>query len=90
MTVRSTKDLRLLRSIGGWAHIKVAGAYRVEELTELIVPEQLTVLLVEAPHPVEGLAWLSAFPNLEDVHVGTEVSETVAQQVPVRTTLITP
>ena len=90
VTVRNTKDLRLLRSIGGWAHIKVAGAYRVEELTELIVPEQLTVLLVEAPHPVEGLAWLSAFPNLEDVHVGTEVSETVAQQVPARTTLITP
>ncbi|MGX1911035.1 NACHT domain-containing protein [Streptomyces phaeochromogenes] len=90
VTVRNTKDLRMLRSIGGWAHIQVAGAYRVEELTELIVPEQLTALLVEAPHPVEGLAWLSAFPNLEDVHVGTEVSETVAQQVPARTTLITP
>ncbi|MEV0226967.1 NACHT domain-containing protein [Streptomyces sp. NPDC050704] len=90
VTVRNTEDLHMLRSIGGWAHIMVAGAYRVEDLTELIVPERLTILLLDAPHPAEGLAWLSAFPNLAEVHVETEVSVTVAQQVPTGVKLITP
>ncbi|MEU5339252.1 MULTISPECIES: NACHT domain-containing protein [unclassified Streptomyces] len=82
VTVRNPEELRILRSIGGWAHIEVLGAYRVKDLTELIVPEQLTALVLEAPHPVEGLAWLSAFPNLERVLLDTEASETELQQVP--------
>jgi NACHT conflict system protein/NACHT domain-containing protein len=80
--VYSAADLRALRSIGGWKDIVVLGAYRVEDLTELIVPERLTHLELEAPHPVEGLAWLSAFPHLERVHVATELSTNEAQQVP--------
>ncbi|MEU6822923.1 NACHT domain-containing protein [Streptomyces atriruber] len=82
--VHSLDDLHALRSIGGWPNIKVIGAYRVEDLTELIVPEQLTRLSLDAPHPVEGLAWLSAFPNLVDVTVDTGVSEAERMQVPSR------
>ncbi|WP_151477666.1 NACHT domain-containing protein [Streptomyces albicerus] len=88
--VHSTEDLRTLRSIGGWEDIRVRGTYKVEELTELIVRERLVHLSLQAPHPVEGLAWLSVFPNLVDVYVETEVSGTLAQQVPSWTTLITP
>ncbi|MEU5956794.1 NACHT domain-containing protein [Streptomyces sp. NPDC047525] len=90
VTVRDTDDLRALRSIGGWADIQVVGAYRVEDLTELIVRERLIRLGLEASHPVEGLAWLSAFPNLKRVHVTSEVSEAVAQQAPDQIELITP
>ncbi|GGV54787.1 ATP-binding protein [Streptomyces longisporoflavus] len=90
VTVRDTDDLHALRSIGGWADIQVVGAYRVEDLTELIVRDQLTRLGLEASHPVEGLAWLSVFPNLKRVHVASEVSEAVAQQAPDRIELITP
>ncbi|MFC8127759.1 NACHT domain-containing protein [Streptomyces sp. NPDC057302] len=90
VTVRDADDLRALRSIGGWADIQVVGAYRVEDLTELIVREQLTRLGLEASHPVEGLAWLSVFPALRRVHVASDVSEAVAQQVPDRIELITP
>ncbi|MFD4633636.1 NACHT domain-containing protein [Streptomyces sp. NPDC058284] len=75
-------DLRALRSIGGWPSIKVVGAYRVEDLVELIVPEQLVRLALDAPHPVEGLAWLSAFPHLAVVDMGTEVSAATAQRIP--------
>ncbi|WAL97056.1 NACHT domain-containing protein [Streptomyces sp. Je 1-369] len=80
--VHGAADLRALRSIGGWPNIKVIGAYRVEDLVELIVPEQLTRLSLDAPHPVEGLAWLSAFPRLTDVDVGTEVDADTARQLP--------
>ncbi|WP_409058955.1 NACHT domain-containing protein [Streptomyces sp. SYP-A7185] len=90
VTVRDTEDLRALRAIGGWADIQVVGAYRVEDLTELIVREKLTRLGLEASHPVEGLAWLSVFPNLRRVHVTSEVAEAVAQQAPDRIELITP
>ncbi|MFC8305246.1 NACHT domain-containing protein [Streptomyces olivaceus] len=75
-------DLRALRALGGWEHIVVRGAYRVEDLVELIVPERLTRLSLEAPHPVEGLTWLSAFPRLEAVSVFTEPDETWAAQLP--------
>ncbi|MGW7085391.1 NACHT domain-containing protein [Streptomyces sp. NPDC054871] len=90
VTVRDTEDLRALRAIGGWADIQVVGAYRVEDLTDLIVRERLTRLSLEASHPVEGLAWLSAFPNLRRVDVTSEVTEAVALQVPGRIELITP
>ncbi|MFE0176084.1 NACHT domain-containing protein [Streptomyces sp. NPDC059002] len=82
VVVRGPDDLRALRSIGGWREIVVRGPYRVEDLTELIVPERLIRLSLDAPHPVEGLAWLSAFPRLDDVFVYADVSEAVAQQVP--------
>ncbi|ATL29507.1 NACHT domain-containing protein [Streptomyces formicae] len=80
--VHAPEDLRALRAIGGWPDVYVTGAYRVEDLTELIVPEQLTRLTLDAPHPAEGLSWLSAFPNLTDVWVYSHVSEAEAQQVP--------
>ncbi|MFE0804381.1 NACHT domain-containing protein [Streptomyces sp. NPDC058812] len=80
--VSTPDDLRTLRSMGGWEQIVVRGAYRVEDLTELIVPERLTYLALEAPHPVEGLAWLSAFPALETVHVAGDVDTAVAQELP--------
>ncbi|MPY63984.1 NACHT domain-containing protein, partial [Streptomyces spongiae] len=82
VTVRGSEDLRTLRSIGGWEDIHVHGAYRVEDLTELVVRERLTTLALEAPHPVEGLTWLSAFPNLTCVLVRTRVTADVARQVP--------
>ncbi|MET8689448.1 NACHT domain-containing protein [Streptomyces sp. NPDC004732] len=84
VAVNGPEYLRALRSIGGWPDIQIIGAYRVEDLTELIVPEQLTRLSLEAPHPVEGLAWLSAFPNLVDVTVDTDVTEAERMQVPSR------
>lgn len=90
VTVRDPDDLRVLRSIGGWADIQVIGAYRVEDLTELIVREQLTRLGLEASHPVEGLEWLTVFPNLKRVDVTSDVPEAVARQVPDRIELITP
>lgn len=90
VTVRDPEDLRALRSIGGWADIQVVGAYRVEDLTELIVRDRLVRLSLEASHPVEGLAWLSVFPNLKRVHVTSDVSEVVTQQVPGRIELTTP
>ncbi|GHI91850.1 NACHT domain-containing protein [Streptomyces olivaceus] len=80
--VHTTDDLRALRSLGGWRHILVRGAYRVEDLQELIVAERLTQLSLEAPHPVEGLSWLSAFPRLETVSVFTEPDDNWAQQLP--------
>ncbi|MFJ2774439.1 hypothetical protein [Streptomyces sp. NPDC087300] len=46
------------------------------------MPEQLTHLTLDAPHPVEGLAWLSAFPSLTDVWLYSPVSEAEARQVP--------
>ncbi|MEV7193839.1 NACHT domain-containing protein [Streptomyces sp. NPDC093510] len=79
--VHGPEDLRALRSIGGWPDIQIVGAYRAEDLTELIVPEQLTRLTLDAAHPVEGLAWLSAFPRLSEVTVHSEVSDTEARQV---------
>ncbi|MEU8730571.1 NACHT domain-containing protein [Streptomyces tendae] len=81
--VYTNDDLRTLRALGGWEHIVVRGAYRVEDLTEFIVPERLTLLALEAPHPVEGLNWLSAFPRLEAVSVFAEPDESWARQVPV-------
>ncbi|MEV5980855.1 NACHT domain-containing protein [Streptomyces sp. NPDC052114] len=87
--VRGADDLRALRAIGGWADIRVQGAYRVEDLTDLVVRERLVHLWLEAPHPVEGLAWLSAFPHLKSVFVPTEVPPAVAGQVPAWSTLIT-
>ncbi|MFG3110651.1 NACHT domain-containing protein [Streptomyces tendae] len=81
--VYTNDDLRTLRALGGWEHIVIRGAYRVEDLTELIVPERLTLLALEAPHPVEGLNWLSAFPRLEAVSIFTEPDETWARQVPI-------
>ncbi|MFG2498705.1 NACHT domain-containing protein [Streptomyces sp. NPDC048441] len=82
--VRGAEDLRALRDIGGWQDINVVGAYRVEDLTELVVRERLTRLGLDAPHPVEGLAWLSAFPRLEEVRVTATLSAAVEQQVPDR------
>ncbi|MEV4036510.1 NACHT domain-containing protein [Streptomyces umbrinus] len=90
VTVRGAEDLRTLRALGGREDIRVLGPYRVEELTELIVQERLVRLFLEAPHPVDGLAWLAVFPRLERVRVATEVSPYVAQQVPLRIELITP
>ncbi|MCX4907804.1 NACHT domain-containing NTPase [Streptomyces sp. NBC_00878] len=90
VTVRGAEDLRTLRALGGWEDIRVLGAYRVEDLTELIVRERLVRLFLETPHPVEGLAWLSAFPRLERVRVATEVSAFTARQVPPWIELITP
>ncbi|WP_231909183.1 MULTISPECIES: NACHT domain-containing protein [unclassified Streptomyces] len=80
--VATTDDLHVLRSLGGWGHIFVRGAYRVDDLTELVVPERLTHLTLEAPHPVEGLAWLTAFPRLRTVSVLADLDEAVARQVP--------
>ncbi|MEV0257947.1 NACHT domain-containing protein [Streptomyces sp. NPDC050732] len=88
--VHGPDDLRALRAIGGWPVIQVVGAYRVEDLTELLVPEQLTQLFLDAPHPVEGLAWLSAFPHLTDVTLNVAVSASTAQQVPPGVRLNTP
>ncbi|MFI2617684.1 NACHT domain-containing protein [Streptomyces sp. NPDC018584] len=88
--VRGPDDLRALRSIGGWPDILVLGAYRVEDLTELIVAEQLTRISLEAPHPVEGLAWLSAFPRLTEVTVRGEVSADTARQLPPGVRLVAP
>ncbi|WP_306939298.1 NACHT domain-containing protein [Streptomyces phaeochromogenes] len=90
VTVRGAEDLRTLRSLGGWEDIRILGAYRVEDLTELIVQDRLVRLFLEAPHPVEGLAWLRAFPRLERVRVATEVSTSMAHQVPHQIELITP
>ncbi|WP_069887191.1 NACHT domain-containing protein [Streptomyces luteocolor] len=87
--VRGADDLRALRAIGGWEDIRIQGAYRVEDLTDLIVRERLVHLWLEAPHPVEGLAWLSVFPHLKSVFVPTEVPPAVADQVPAWSTLIT-
>ncbi|MFJ6919351.1 NACHT domain-containing protein [Streptomyces sp. NPDC101133] len=80
--VHTVDDLRTLRALGGWEKILVHGAYRVEDLVELIVRERLTHLLLEAPHPVEGLTWLSAFPRLETVSVFSEPDEAWARQIP--------
>ncbi len=80
--VSTTDDLRTLRSLGGWKHILVRGAYRIDDLTDLIVPERLVHLTLEAPHPVEGLSWISAFPVLKTVSVFADVDEAVARQVP--------
>ncbi|MEU5898819.1 NACHT domain-containing protein [Streptomyces venezuelae] len=88
--VHAPEDLRALQAIGGWPDIHVTGAYRVEDLTELIVPEQLIRLTLEAPHPVEGLAWLSAFPRLTEVVVHTDVSAAEAQRLPGRIRLNSP
>lgn len=54
----------------------------MDDLTELVVPERLTHLTLEAPHPVEGLAWLTAFPRLRTVSVLADLDEAVARQVP--------
>ncbi|MEV0320687.1 NACHT domain-containing protein [Streptomyces sp. NPDC050658] len=80
--VRDTEDLRALRAIGGWSDVQVIGAYRVDDLTELLVPDRLERLGLDAPHPVEGLAWLSAFPRLAEVRVTAKVNAAVAAQVP--------
>ncbi|MFJ6075882.1 NACHT domain-containing protein [Streptomyces sp. NPDC093065] len=80
--VFTVDDLRALHALGGWEDILIHGAYRVEDLVELIVHERLVHLLLEAPHPVEGLTWLSAFPRLEVVSVFTEPDEAWARQVP--------
>ncbi|MFF3642506.1 NACHT domain-containing protein [Streptomyces sp. NPDC002564] len=89
VAVRGPDDLRALRSIGGWREILVLGPYRVEDLTELIVGERLVRLALDAPHPVEGLAWLSAFPHLADVSVYADVTEAEARQVPAHVSLNT-
>ncbi|MDI6521246.1 large ATP-binding protein [Streptomyces sp. KO7888] len=78
----SVEDLRTLRSLGGWEHIHVRGPYRVEDLTSLIVPERLRLLALDAPHPVEGLSWLGAFPALRSVTVYTDLDPAVAGQAP--------
>ncbi|MFH8608981.1 NACHT domain-containing protein [Streptomyces sp. NPDC018029] len=88
--VHGPDDLRALRAIGGWPTIKVVGPYRVEDLTELIVPEQLTRLSLDAPHPVEGLAWLSAFPRLTDVDLDVAVGAGTAERIPSGVRLNTP
>ncbi|MEV8126753.1 NACHT domain-containing protein [Streptomyces sp. NPDC085944] len=80
--VSSVADLRALRALGGWEHIHVRGAYRVEDLTALIVAERLARLTLDAAHPVEGLAWLSAFPGLRTVTVLADTDPSVARQVP--------
>lgn len=83
----SADDLRTLRSLGGWEHIHVRAPYRVEDLTGLIVPERLHLLALDAPHPVEGLSWLTAFPALRSVTVYTDLDPAVARQVPRGVTL---
>ncbi|MFF1380748.1 NACHT domain-containing protein [Streptomyces sp. NPDC058308] len=80
--VHGPEDLRALRSIGGWPHIQVVGAYRVEDLVELLVPEQLTRIALDAPHPVEGLGWLAAFPHLTEVDLVNAVSADLLRQIP--------
>ncbi|GAA4010406.1 NACHT domain-containing protein [Streptomyces marokkonensis] len=80
--VSTADDLRTLRSLGGWEQVYVHGAYRVGDLTGLIVAERLVHLTLEAAHPVEGLAWLSAFPGLRSVTVLTDTDTAVARQVP--------
>ncbi|MEU6993077.1 NACHT domain-containing protein [Streptomyces sp. NPDC046465] len=80
--VHGPEDLRVLRSIGGWPRVGVLGAYRVEDLVELLVPELLTHIALDAPHPVEGFGWLSAFPHLTDLDVENAVSDDVLRQVP--------
>ncbi|AQS68321.1 NACHT domain-containing NTPase [Streptomyces pactum] len=80
--VSTADDLRTLRSLGGWEHVHVRGAYRVDDLTELIVAERLVHLTLDAAHPVEGLAWLSAFPGLRTVTVLTETDAAAVRQVP--------
>ncbi|MEV5762568.1 NACHT domain-containing protein [Streptomyces tendae] len=78
----SAEDLRTLRALGGWEHIHVRGPYRVEDLTALIVPERLHLLALDAPHPVEGLSWLAAFPALRSVTVYADLDPAVARQAP--------
>ncbi|WP_121748375.1 NACHT domain-containing protein [Streptomyces sp. E2N166] len=80
--VSTADDLRTLRSLGGWEHVHVRGAYRVDDLTELIVAERLVHLTLDAAHPVEGLAWLSAFPGLRSVTVLMDTDPAVTRQVP--------
>ncbi|MFB6553305.1 NACHT domain-containing protein [Streptomyces sp. NPDC056405] len=82
--VSTADDLRTLRSLGGWEHVHVRGAYRVDDLTDLIVAERLVHLTLDFAHPVEGLAWLSAFPGLRSVTVltDTDTDPAVARQVP--------
>ncbi|MFE2436251.1 NACHT domain-containing protein [Streptomyces sp. NPDC059409] len=80
--VSTADDLRTLRALGGWEQILVHGAYRVDDLTELIVAERLTDLALEAAHPVEGLAWLSAFPRLRSLTLLTDTDAAVTRQVP--------
>ncbi|MDA5142564.1 NACHT domain-containing protein [Streptomyces sp. AD681] len=82
LVVSTPEDLRTLAPLGGWQRLTVRGSYRVEDLTALIVPERLTHLALDAPHPVEGLSWLSAFPRLTSLYVGTDVDRSVAGQVP--------
>ncbi|WP_370665729.1 NACHT domain-containing NTPase [Streptomyces sp. IBSBF 2507] len=82
LVVSTPEDLRALVPLGGWQRLTVRGSYRVEDLTALIVPERLTHLALDAPHPVEGLSWLSAFPRLTSLYVGTDVDRSVAGQVP--------
>ncbi|WP_409234708.1 NACHT domain-containing protein [Streptomyces sp. PA5.6] len=89
LPVHGPEDLRALRSIGGWPNLHIVGAYRVEDLVDLIVPEQLTELWLDAPHPVEGLAWLSAFPHLALVTVHSYLSEAERHQVPPHIRLLT-
>ncbi|MFR9795237.1 NACHT domain-containing protein [Streptomyces sp. MS06] len=86
--VRSPDDLRALRDLGGREAIDVRGAYRVEDLTELIVAERLILLGLDAAHPVEGLAWLAAFPRLREVRVTADVPAAVLRQVPDRITVV--
>ncbi|MFA3877684.1 NACHT domain-containing NTPase [Streptomyces sp. MMCC 100] len=80
--VTSVDDLRALHALGGWKRVVVHGAYRVEDLTALLVAERLTHLELDAPHPVDGLAWLRDFPRLERLYVNAEVDVAVARQVP--------
>ncbi|MFF9106374.1 NACHT domain-containing protein [Streptomyces rubrogriseus] len=82
LMVTTPEDLRTLGALGGWQRLMIHGSYRVEDLTALIVPDRLTHLALDAPHPVEGLSWLSAFPRLSSVYVGTDVDGSVAGQVP--------
>ncbi|MFI9378986.1 NACHT domain-containing protein [Streptomyces parvulus] len=83
--VSTLDDLRSLRALGGWERIVVRGAYRIEDLTTLIVPERLRYLALEAPHPVEGLAWLSAFPALDTLHMAGEADPAAARELPAGT-----
>ncbi|MGH4033279.1 NACHT domain-containing protein [Actinomycetota bacterium Odt1-20B] len=90
--VHGREDLETLRAIGGWRNIRVKGAYRVEDLTELIVADLLTHLRVEAPDPVEKLAWLTAFPNLQEIYVEVDLSPSwvaADARVPAGITVIT-
>ncbi|EHN71976.1 large ATP-binding protein [Streptomyces coelicoflavus ZG0656] len=82
--VSSVDDLRALAALGGWEHIRVRGAYRVEDLTGLIVADRLAHLTLDAAHPVEGLAWLSAFPGLRTVTVLTDPDTALAGRAPDR------